>query len=253
MRLLGWRDDVAALLREGYAGVAGMGRVVLEASALGLPCVLAGYEHLHGLVTPARFPSIAFSNFSGRGVAPVTEASALAAELRGYDQATRLGLRRLVEAHHDEAKVARVNESLLSAAKVVEAGRAGLLQLYALLRRSEPSQTPWALDHAIALGLQNLTRRPGIPTVGATLEQAAALVETRTRRVVTEQHQQLAAQLAELRSAVASLSERVDAIAQRQAQTPLRLVWRLAKEGTPSPLKRTVRPLTARLRALLKP
>lgn len=253
VKLLGWRDDVAELLRGGYAGVVGMGRVVLEASALGLPCILAGYESLHGLVTPERFEAIAFSNFSGRGIPPATDAATLAAELRAFDADARTAVRQRIEAAHDEAQLVWRNESLLAAARVVDEARPALLQLYGLFRRAAPSETPWALDPDIARGLEQLARQPGLPQLSRTLAEVTQRIEADTRKTVAEQHQALTAHLAELRADVAALSARLDVIAERQTQTPLRLAWKLAKESTPGPLKRTVKPLATRLRGLLKP
>lgn len=253
VKLLGWRDDVAELLRGGYAGVAGMGRVVLEAAALGLPCILAGYEHLHGLVTPERFPAIAFSNFSGRGLPPAASADSLALELRQLDDGKRGALRALLEASHDEAKLVRRNEALLAEARVVEEARPAVLQLHGLLRRAPVGPTPWVQDPDIALGLEQLARRHGVPPVSRTLSEAVTRIDANTRQTVAEQHRALTAHLEELRASVTALSARLDVIAERQSQTPLRLAWKLAKESTPGPLKRTVKPLTARLRGLLKP
>lgn len=253
VKLLGWRDDVAELLRDGYAGVAGMGRVVLEAAALGLPCVLAGYEQLHGLVTPERFPSIAFSNFSGRGVRAIDDPRELAEALRRFDDGQRKVLRATIQASHDEAKLVQENEALLASARVVEDARPALLQLQGLFRRAAPDETPWALDHGIAVGLDRLTRRPGEAPGSRTTAQIAALVDANTRRALAQEHQALAAQVAELRAAVTALTEQVTVIARQQAQTPLRVAWHLARQGVPAPLKRAVEPLAERLRGLLPP
>lgn len=43
-------DFLDSELKEGYEGVAGMGRVVLEGGALGLPVILVGYDGVKGLI-----------------------------------------------------------------------------------------------------------------------------------------------------------------------------------------------------------
>lgn len=63
--LLGWIDDTSCLMRE-YEIIAGMGRVVVEASALAIPCLLVGYDSVKGFVTPNMANAAAFTNFSGR-------------------------------------------------------------------------------------------------------------------------------------------------------------------------------------------
>lgn len=67
VEFLGATDDVPRLMRRA-AGVAGMGRVVLEGLASDRPVVLVGYDGVKGLVTPVTFKAAAASNFSGRGM-----------------------------------------------------------------------------------------------------------------------------------------------------------------------------------------
>lgn len=66
-------DDVTTVLGEGTAGVAGMGRVVLEAGALNLPVILVGYDGIKGIVTRTNAGRWATRNFSGRGLANLSE------------------------------------------------------------------------------------------------------------------------------------------------------------------------------------
>jgi glycosyltransferase involved in cell wall biosynthesis len=252
VEFLGWRDDLPRLLSGGYAGVVGMGRVVLEATALGLPCILAGYEHLHGLVTPSRFPSVAFSNFSGRGVPALDEPASLAKELADFDDQARARVRSLVAATHNEATVVTINEALLAQASPREDGRPGLLQLHALFRRTAPGGFPWAIDPSLSERLAALTRRPGQPTATATAERTAALVDVRVRVTLAEERAAWTAQLAEIRRGLEALGQQLDALVREQQRTPARLAWRLAKERTPPGVKSTLRPLSDRLRGLLK-
>jgi glycosyltransferase involved in cell wall biosynthesis len=105
VRLEGHRDDLADVLREGFAGVAGMTRVVLEGGALGLPVMLAGYDGVKGLVEAADMPALSRRNFSGRGLAPI-EASALARQRAALDaEPERFQLRPWIEANADESSV----------------------------------------------------------------------------------------------------------------------------------------------------
>lgn len=69
VKFLGWIDDIASLMRF-YEIIAGMGRVVVEASQLSIPCLLVGYDSVMGLVTPQMADAAAFTNFSGRLTKP---------------------------------------------------------------------------------------------------------------------------------------------------------------------------------------
>ena len=105
VRLEGHRDDLADVLREGFAGVAGMTRVVLEGGALSLPVVLAGYDGVKGLVEAADMPALSRCNFSGRGLAPI-DACALARQRAVLDdEPGRFQLRPWIEANADESSV----------------------------------------------------------------------------------------------------------------------------------------------------
>jgi GT2 family glycosyltransferase/glycosyltransferase involved in cell wall biosynthesis len=71
VQLLGAHADAAALMPS-YAGVAGMGRVVIEALAAGLPVVLVGYDGIKGLVDSNLYLAASWANFSGRGLATIS-------------------------------------------------------------------------------------------------------------------------------------------------------------------------------------
>lgn len=177
VKALGWRDDTAELLHEGYAGVAGMGRVVLEAVAAGLPCVLVGYERALGLVTPERFEAFAFSNFSGRGVA-ARAPEALAAELAAWSGAQRKELLVRLAAHHDEAALAELTAARLSALAPRPEAFPRLRQVYALLRRVDPALPhAWTADPGLHADLALLDRQPGQPFGPTMLRDARALLE----------------------------------------------------------------------------
>ena len=65
--LLGASSDMNALMRNA-SGVAGMGRVLLEAIALKKPFVLVGYDGVKGVVDPELLTRATDENFSGRGL-----------------------------------------------------------------------------------------------------------------------------------------------------------------------------------------
>lgn len=74
--LLGPRSDARTLMDE-YAGVAGMGRVVLEALSRGMPTCLVGYDGVKGLVDSTLFHAARRANFSGRGLESMSKDEAV--------------------------------------------------------------------------------------------------------------------------------------------------------------------------------
>ncbi len=72
VRFLGARQQIVSEMRN-YDAVAGMGRVVLEAVAMSIPVVLAGYDGVKGWVDEDLFVRAAYGNFSGRGIENSTE------------------------------------------------------------------------------------------------------------------------------------------------------------------------------------
>jgi glycosyltransferase involved in cell wall biosynthesis len=66
IKFMGHRDDLDEVLKTGYSAVAGMGRVILEALAMGLPAILVGYDGVKGVVTLDNVEDFAKRNFSGR-------------------------------------------------------------------------------------------------------------------------------------------------------------------------------------------
>lgn len=101
VRLMGWRHDLTAIM-PAYAGVAGMGRVLLEGAASNRPCLLVGYDGVKGLLDIRRFEQASFWNFSGRGLPTIT-AEALRQE---FDRLSKdkgpFLLREWVAANRDE-------------------------------------------------------------------------------------------------------------------------------------------------------
>ncbi|OAE41224.1 glycosyltransferase [Brucella intermedia] len=72
VEFLGIRTDVQAFA-ERFAGIAGMGRVVLEGVALKKPVILVGYDGVKGVLTPSNFQQAMRANFSGRSLQNVTD------------------------------------------------------------------------------------------------------------------------------------------------------------------------------------
>lgn len=65
VKLLGWLDDIQRLMPR-YDIVAGMGRVIVEASGLAIPTLLVGYDDVKGFMSSISVEEAAFANFSGR-------------------------------------------------------------------------------------------------------------------------------------------------------------------------------------------
>jgi len=102
--LRGRCDDVAALFEGGLGGVVGMGRVVLEAAASDLPCLLLGYDGPKGVLNPDLFRRASWWNFSGRGM-PTLDAASLRAQVgAAVHDAARFRLREAASVEHDEAR-----------------------------------------------------------------------------------------------------------------------------------------------------
>lgn len=72
VELLGFRSNVTELMH-GAVGVGGMGRVALEGLASCRPVALIGYDGLKGVLSKDLFERAAYANFSGRGLATISE------------------------------------------------------------------------------------------------------------------------------------------------------------------------------------
>lgn len=100
----GWSDELDEPLHR-YDLVAGMGRVVLEASAANVPALLVGYDGVKGVLDPNAFRSAAYANFSGRGLATIN-ADELGNQLAQlHSGQNSVGLRHLVEWDYAETNV----------------------------------------------------------------------------------------------------------------------------------------------------
>jgi glycosyltransferase involved in cell wall biosynthesis len=103
--LEGHTDSLHEVLREGFAGVAGRARILLEAGAMGLPVLLAGAEGVKGLVRRGQMAALRQNNFSGRGF-PLANAEMLAEQLRELAvQPQEYDLRPWIEEHANESLV----------------------------------------------------------------------------------------------------------------------------------------------------
>ncbi|MBS0392654.1 MAG: glycosyltransferase [Proteobacteria bacterium] len=80
VELIGASNKIASLLKQ-FAGVAGMGRVVLEAVSARKSVVLVGYDGVKGVLDKNLFKNAAEQNFSGRNL-PVIDGDLLSAQLR---------------------------------------------------------------------------------------------------------------------------------------------------------------------------
>lgn len=67
IRLLGWIDDIQTHMPK-YDIVAGMGRVIVEASSLAIPSLLVGYDEVKFFMSSSTVDDAAVANFSGRSV-----------------------------------------------------------------------------------------------------------------------------------------------------------------------------------------
>ncbi|WP_319782287.1 glycosyltransferase [Oceanisphaera sp. IT1-181] len=78
-KFLGACHQVSELMPR-YTGIAGMGRVVLEAVAAGRPICLLGYDGVKGILTEAQWQQAALANFSGRNL-PIISAAEFVTQL----------------------------------------------------------------------------------------------------------------------------------------------------------------------------
>ena len=69
----GVSNNLNEALIEGYFGIAGMGRVVLEGAALNIPTILVGYDGVKGLLDEPLVENAKWWNYSGRGLPNVDD------------------------------------------------------------------------------------------------------------------------------------------------------------------------------------
>lgn len=149
VKLLGRKTNVPNFF-EGYGGVAGMGRVVLEACAANLSTMLLGYEGPKGLVDVALAERARMSNFSGRGMSTVG-AQELNEQLKNLRQSpASYQLRDWIEMHHNEARIWADFAGRLEAAHPVHSPVAADLMQF-LVEKSASGQhtSPFLFDEGL--------------------------------------------------------------------------------------------------------
>lgn len=149
--LLGVKRNLSSLM-PGYRGVAGMGRVVLEALATGCRTCLVGYDGVKGVVTQDLFERAAWSNFSGRGLPSITEDEFIT-QIKSIGEHSAHRVRPLLVDHYDERVVWR---SFADVVAGISPQRAGFLtSLYAWLvvhgrPESKPHLRSPQMEHFVA-------------------------------------------------------------------------------------------------------
>jgi len=118
VEFFGFCENISELMRN-YAGVVGMGRVVLEAFALKKTVVLIGYDGVKGVVDCDLLERARCENFSGRGLSTIT-AQDLRAQLHAIsvDELHRLYL--LAKSNFDEQRIWNVFSQMTSGLKCVK-------------------------------------------------------------------------------------------------------------------------------------
>lgn len=129
---LGRRHDVRDLM-SGHAGVAGMGRVLLEGIACGKPVCLVGYDGVKGIVDAPLYQQAAYANFSGRNL-PVINGETLKGQLEFLRQNGAPQLEIPAEAYSEE----EVWKAFSERSEEMHMRRIPLLRdIYALMRTDE--------------------------------------------------------------------------------------------------------------------
>ncbi|MCH7379971.1 MULTISPECIES: glycosyltransferase [Acinetobacter] len=103
VEFIGQQYDIPKLINH-FSGVAGVGRVVLEAIACERPaCVLGFFGGVKGLVTPLNFERFQYSNFSGRNLASISNKD-FEEQLNVHNNENLYILRKKLEDHFSESK-----------------------------------------------------------------------------------------------------------------------------------------------------
>ena len=146
VEFLGARADIPQLMRDS-AGVAGMGRVVLEGLAAQRPVVLVGYDGVKGVVDAALLQLARCANFSGRNLDTV-EADLLGAQLAALGET---GLAEVVKAAAEDFGEAGIWRQFILRANALQQQQPGiLLELYQSLQR-DPLQEGSLFFHSEAI------------------------------------------------------------------------------------------------------
>lgn len=153
IEFLGVRADIPQLMR-GSAGVAGMGRVVLEGLSAHRPVVLVGYDGVKGVMDVELLQLARQTNFSGRNLETVA-AGRLGEQLAALDE---LGLAAVVEAAAGSFGEADIWRRFLDRAEGLRPLQPGiLLELYQSLKRDPlPEGSPFFGTEAIVARLETL-------------------------------------------------------------------------------------------------
>lgn len=133
--------DVASdLAHQPYQGVAGMGRVVLEAAAMNLPVCLVGYEGVKGVLDAELFKSSAWWNFSGRGLPDIAWEQFKNQLEHLQEEPEKYQLRHLVEEHADEKRMwEKYHESAI---RLKSCNVEGAQQVRSLIKAFSNDQNP---------------------------------------------------------------------------------------------------------------
>ncbi|WP_432723594.1 glycosyltransferase family 4 protein [Jeongeupia wiesaeckerbachi] len=150
VEFLGFSDTVPNIMRK-YAGVAGMGRVVLEGIAAEKCVAMVGYDGVKGIVDERLFDEAQYANFSGRHL-EVINAEEFSKQISAAANLNRKAFRRKILSEHSEFNVWKsflrklrwrkpsrnniaIDFYLSLRSSVEDAGPAPFLQSYSVLRR----------------------------------------------------------------------------------------------------------------------
>ncbi len=149
VRMLGHKNNVVGFF-EGYGGVAGMGRVILEAGAANIPSMLLGYDGPKGLMDIELAARTLITNFSGRG-SPTIGVGELRDQVRSLRESPdTYKLRNWVTEHHNETRIwADFVAALEKANSVNSPITMDLMDLFIKTDPSNQASTPYLFDESL--------------------------------------------------------------------------------------------------------
>jgi glycosyltransferase involved in cell wall biosynthesis len=211
VQLEGWYADPMATLA-GCELVAGMGRVLLEGGAGGLPCLLVGYDGVKGLLQEATIAQAAWTNFSGRNATTIS-GEALQAQIQAWRaEPARFDLRPWVTQMRDEEAVWSAYRADLPALPLREAPHLGFLD--DLIRFSGGADAPAWGDTDVARAIEAVAN-PDLH--GLRAQAAEARAETATvREEARRQRDEVATLREQLQATHEALAEKAAAAAAAQ-------------------------------------
>lgn len=113
VNFLGMRNDIPELMNE-FEGVAGMGRVFIEAAACNKKVCLVGYDGVKGFLTEELFKKAAVSNFSGRNLSNLTQ-DEFKQQMNSASDVDFKKINKILEQQFDEASVwSKASQELLN-------------------------------------------------------------------------------------------------------------------------------------------